>query len=151
MLMSPYQQSNNEMNEKKKAIFVKYPLCLSYLFSPTETRFIIHMIDAEFLRSKGYNINWSRSNYIKKMGLTEYSFDNAVKKMTRIGLLTKTNNKQGNRVFYSFDMERYNKLIMILSTTRNIDKVIRFFDRIFEKENRTIESVTEEEIAMFSH
>lgn len=132
---------------KNKVYFVKYPLCLSCLFSPTQTRFIAHMIEAEFLKSCGYNTDYSRKEWMRKMGLTEYSFDNAVKTLMEMGILSKRNNVLGNRVYYSFDMDVYDQLIAILSATENIEKITHFCDTKFKQEKRTVESITAEEIS----
>lgn len=134
-------------SKKNQVFFVKYPLCLSYLFSPTETRFIAHMIDAEFLKSYGYDTAWSRREWMRRMGLTEYSFDGAVKSLMKIGLLIKRNNDFGNRVYYTFNMELYDKLVSILSVTNNVDRLISFCEMKFRQEKRTIESITPEEIS----
>jgi hypothetical protein len=105
------------------------------------------MINAEFLKSSGFDTDWSRKEWMRRMGLTEYSFDNAVKSLMEIGLLAKENNDLGNKVYYSFDMEQYNKLVSILSVTHNIGKLIDFCEIKFKKEKRTITSITSEEIA----
>lgn len=136
-----------DLKKEKKVIYVKYPLCLSYLFSPTETRFISHMINAEFLKGSGFDTDWSRKEWMRRMGLTEYSFDSAIKSLIEIGLLTKENNDLGNKVYYTFDMEQYNKLVSILSVTHNIGKLIDFCETKFKREKRTIASITPEEIS----
>jgi hypothetical protein len=105
------------------------------------------MINAEFLKKSGYDTDWSRKEWMKKMGLTQYSFDSAVKTMTTIGLLTKKNNELGNKVYYSFDMGQYNNLVAILSVTHNVSKLIDFCETKFKKEKRTVADITLEEVA----
>jgi hypothetical protein len=139
------------MNEQKKKLkrsipFVKYYLELSYLFSPEECRFIMHMTDIEFLKKSGYQTGWSKKEYIKRMGLSEYSFDKSVERLQKMGLLSRTHNSLGNKVFYSFDMDLYNRLVEILSMTCDIDKLIAFCNINFVEQSRSIESITEQEI-----
>ncbi|MDR1718028.1 MAG: hypothetical protein LBS20_19500 [Prevotella sp.] len=134
-----------ESNKKKESPYVKYPVCLSYLFNPGESRFIIHMIEIEFLKDQGYNTNWTRAEYMKRMGLNEYSFERCIKRLVKMGLLSKTNNKLKNKVYYSFNMQLYDRLVEILSVTCNIDKLIEFCETKFIRDARPIESITEKE------
>jgi hypothetical protein len=137
------------MDKKKKnetAPYVKYPLALSYLFNPVESRFILHMIEAEFLKKQGYDTGWTRAGYAKRMGLKECAFERCVKRMVDMELLAVRHNKLGNRVFFSFNMALYEKLVSILSATCHVDSLIDFCDTKFKKEARSIESITEQEI-----
>lgn len=136
------------MNNKKSESlpFVKYHTGLSYLFNPAESRFVLHMVDIEYKKSSGYNVNWSRAQYMKIMGLNEYTFDKCMKRMITLGLLSKKNNELGNKVYYLFDMQVYEKLIRILTSTYNADKLIRFCGLYFKSNSRTIQSITDDEI-----
>lgn len=139
------------MNNKQKSEtlpFVKYHTGLSYLFSPAETRFILHMIDIEYKKSNGYNVSWSRAQYMKIMGLNEYTFDKCIKRMIKIGLLNKRNNDMGNKVYYTFDMQIYERLVNILASTYNVDKLILFCVSNFKNQSRTIQSITDDEIML---
>lgn len=134
-------------NKKPESLpFVKYHTGLSYLFNPAETRFILHMIDIEYKKSNGYNTNWSRRQFMKIMQLNEYTFDNCIKRMIAIGLLSKRNNGLGNKVYYLFDMQVYEKLVRILTSTYNVDKLIDFCGLYFKSNSRTIQSITDDEI-----
>ena len=137
------------MNDKKEKLspFGKYPYCLTYLFSPGESRFILHMLEVDFLKKQGYNTDWTRAEYMKRMGLNLYTFENCVRRLEKMNLLTRRHNNLRNRVYYSFNMELYDTLVNILSSTCNIDKLIEFCETKFKKGNRSIESITEEEIA----
>lgn len=136
------------MEKEKEATlpFVKYYTGLSYLFTPAETRFILHMVDIEYKKSNGFNTNWSRSEYMKIMGLNQYSFDKTIKKLMRMKLLTRKYNRLGNHVSYSFNVSLYNKLIEILSATCNVNKLIEFCELNFNKLGREIRSIKKEEI-----
>lgn len=108
------------------------------------------MLEIAFLKSQGYDTDWAKATYIKRMGLKETSFDKCVQKMTQMKLLHKWNNSQKNKVYYSWNWTVYEKLIRILSSTNNIDALIKFADTYFKKNNRTIESITEDEIRSLS-
>lgn len=87
---------------------------------------------------------------MKRMGLKEYSFDKSVKRLVKLGLLTKTNNEEGNKVFYSLNIERYEKLVLLLSQIRNVDNLVRFCDTFFNMASpRQADNITPEEIKPF--
>lgn len=135
------------MDKEQKNIvpFVKYHTGLSYLLSPAESRFLIHMVDVQYMKSMGYYTDWTRAEYMKRMGLNEYSYERCVRKFINLGLLSKTNNAKGNRVYYALNMDIYEKLVTILSSTNNVDKLIEFCDTKLKK-GRTIASITQQEI-----
>lgn len=138
------------MDSKKKDLkrfspFVKYYIGLSYLFNPSEARFILHMINFEYLKQRGYSTNWSKNDYIMRMGLSKNAFNTCVKKFVEMKLLKRWNNELGNKVFYSFDLQLYEKLIDILSCTNNVPQLITFCQSTF-KQGRLIEDITEEEV-----
>ncbi len=132
--------------QKQEIPFIKYHPCLAHLFTPEESRFLLHMLEADFLKSCGYATDWSRAQYSKRMGLSKYSFDRCANKLTQMKLITKTHNKLGNRVYYQLNHTLYQKLIHMLSVTNNINKLIEFCDLHFRKNNRSIDSITPEEI-----
>ncbi|MDR2002666.1 MAG: hypothetical protein LBQ74_06515 [Prevotella sp.] len=136
-----------EKKDKKKPLpFVKYYTGLSCMFSPAETRFILHMVDIGYKKQCGYYTDWTRAEYMKIMGLREYTFDKCAGRLISLGLLSRTNNAKGNKVYYSFDMELYGILIRMLTVTCSIDKLSEFCKRNFTEGNRTIRSITGEEI-----
>ncbi|GAB6119658.1 hypothetical protein JCM30204_08060 [Dysgonomonas termitidis] len=109
------------------------------------------MLEIEFLKGRGFHTDWSREEYMKRMGLKEYSFDKSVKRLMKLGLLAKKNNQLGNRVFYSFNVDRYEKLVMLLSNIGDIDGLIRFCDIYFNTASpRLPESITRDEIQPFA-
>lgn len=138
------------MNNKNKKLetlpFVKFYTGLSYFFNPAETRFILHMVDIEFKKKSGFNTDWSRAEYMKIMGLNEYTFDKCIKRMLALGLLSKRNNDLGNKVYYSFDMQVYEKLVTIITSTNYVDALIDFCASNFADKPRTIESISDGEL-----
>jgi hypothetical protein len=136
------------MKNKKKEIipFIKFHPGLSCLFSPAETVFILHMVNLEYFKAAGYRVSWSNAGYIRRMGLKECAFKRCVERFSQMKLLTRTYNSLGNRVFYSINMELYNRLVEIVSSTYDCERLAAFCDTKFRKEARPIESITAEEI-----
>ena len=134
-----------ENKTKDPLPFIKYHAGLSLFFNPAEMVFALQMANYEYLKSRGYRINLSKSEYALRMGMKDYSFEKCVNRFMELGMLTKNYNAMGNRVYYSFNMELYGKLIRIVAQSRGKNRLVAFFDRI-KKELRSIESITEEEI-----
>lgn len=134
----------------KKAPFVKYHLALTYLLSPSESRFILHMLEVSYMNSVGYDIYWSKAYYMKRMQLNEYTFNKCVSRLEVMGLIIKTKNSQNDKVHFSLNTETYHKLLSILTLNKSIDKLIEFRDAVFGKNNRSIDSITEEEICILT-
>lgn len=126
--------------------FVKCYNKLSCLFNPYETRFIQHMVEIEFIKSCGYDTNWSKITCMKRMGLKENTFDKCVRRFVRMKLLYKTFNDSKNKVYYSWNMGLYFKLVRILSITNDVDKLRDFCQVNFIKKNRMIDEISEDEI-----
>lgn len=94
--------------------------------------------------------DWNREEYMKRMGLKEYNFDKSIKRLIKLGLLIKTNNEERNKVFFSFNVERYEKFVQVLSQIRNVDKLICFCNTYFSTESpRLIDDITQGEIQPF--
>jgi hypothetical protein len=124
--------------------FIKYHAGLSFFFNPAEMVFALQMANYEYLKQNGYRINLSKAEYARRMGMKEYTFEKCVMRFIDLKMLSRTYNKTGNMVYYSFDMELYGKLIHIVATARG-KRLSSFFERI-KKEKRSIDGITEEEI-----
>ena len=118
----------------------------SYLLSPEEERFLKHMKEFEYIRRRGYSVNFTRAQYMRRMGLREYTFDRCARSLCRLGLIVKTEDSSRNRVHYRLNEEAYERLVRIVTTTRNIDRLIAFFDLHCFKLGKDILSLTDEEI-----
>ncbi|GAB6013310.1 hypothetical protein [Viscerimonas tarda] len=134
------------MEQREKISFVKYYPGLSVMFKPVETLFILHMVRFEFLKTAGFRIRWSKAEYARRMGLKECAFIRCVKRLSAMKLLEVSHNPEGNRVFYSFNMSLYYRLVEILSATSDHDRLTAFCNRQFKKAGRPIESITDDEI-----
>ena len=118
----------------------------SYLLSPEEARFLKHMKEFEYIRRRGHSVNFTRAQYMRRMGLREYTFDRCARSLCRLGLIVKTEDSSRNRVHYRLNEEAYERLVRIVTTTRNIDRLIAFFDLHCFKLGKDILSLTDEEI-----
>jgi len=83
---------------------------------------------------------------MKRMGLKENTFDKCVRRFVRMKLLYKTFNDSKNKVYYSWNMGLYFKLVRILSITNDVDKLRDFCQVNFIKKNRMIDEISEDEI-----
>lgn len=138
-------------NDSSEIPFIKFHKVLSLLFNPSEVIFILHMLDIESLKKQGHKIEWTRGFYMARMGMTPYTFDKCIETLLAIDLLTKTNNTDGNKVYYSLNMDLYTRLVQILSANKNVYTMIDFCKKNFKSGNRKIESITDEEIIELSN
>lgn len=137
---------NMKFGRKPNEPFEKSYPGFSYVLSPDEERFIKHMREIAFLRRRGEKTNFTRAEYMRRMGLREYTFDRCAKSLCELGLIVKTSDSSRNRVHYSLNEPVYDKLVRIVSTTRNIDRLIEFFAFHVFKLGKSIESLSDEEI-----
>jgi len=138
------------LRNKQKSIgnYVSYHIRLPLVFTPAEERFVLHMVRFEKMKEMGLFIPGGRAEYMKAMQLTPYAFDRCIAKTIRLGLLTKKNNRKLNRVYYYFDLEKYKKLLAILSLTTDIEKLQKFCKTHFVEQCRSIESITKKELEL---
>lgn len=134
---------NNEPFEKS------YP-GFSYVLSPEEERFLKHMKEIAFLRRRGEKTDFTRAEYMRRMGLREYTFDRCAKSLCQMGLVIRTADSSRNRVHYDLNESTYDKLVWIVSQTRNTDRLIEFFDFHIFKLGKSIDSIREDEIRQLS-
>ncbi|WP_418665314.1 hypothetical protein [Alistipes finegoldii] len=119
----------------------------SYLLSPDQERFIKHMREFEHMRSYGWNVNFTRGEYMRRMGLREYTFDRCARSLCDLGLIQRTEDSSRNRVHYRLVEPVFDKLVRIVSMTRNSDKLIDFFNFYCRKLGKSIPELTDEEIS----
>lgn len=134
------------MQEEQDLECIKYHTALPFIFSPAEQVFVLQMVSIELKKEKGIFVPRGRTEHMKQMQLTEYAFDKCITKMIKLGLLNKRNNKKMNRVYYYFNLENYNRLLKILSSTVNKDKLREFCRKNFIERTRNIDSITIHEI-----
>lgn len=133
-------------HRRRREVFVKYHLGLSYLLSPAESRFLMHMVDFDHMKRCGYKTDFTRAQYMKRMGLREYTFDTAAKSLVELGLIDRSADSSRNRVFYDLNTETYERLITIISSIQNYEKLSTFLSFNIKKLGRSIDSITDEEL-----
>lgn len=136
----------NAANKRTGSFEKSYP-GFSYVLTPEEERFLKHLKEIEFLKKLGHKVDFTRGEYMRRMGLREYTFDQCGKSLCRLGLVVKTSNSSRNRVHYRINEPVYEKLVRIVSTTRNVDRLIEFFSFHIFKLGKSIDELTDEEIA----
>lgn len=124
--------------------FIKYDPHLSCMFDASETVFILHMLDIAYIRSKGYNTVWSKGYLMKRMNIRLRTFDRCVKRMAELGLLDRL--PQDGMYDYLWNMTLYDRLLRIMSATRDINRLREFCRKIFIEQKRSIQSISEDEI-----
>ena len=76
----------------------------SYLLSPEEERFLKHMKEFEYIRRRGYSVNFTRAQYMRRMGLREYTFDRCARSLCRLGLIEYTTDSTKRRTNDSYEL-----------------------------------------------
>lgn len=119
---------------------------VSYLLSPEEERFLKHMLEIEYMQGRGCDVNFTRAQYMRRMGLREYTFDRCARSLCRLGLIVKTEESSRNRVRYRIERQAYKRLERIVRTTRSPERLIAFFDFHCAKLGKSIPEISDEEI-----
>jgi Transketolase, N-terminal subunit len=127
-------------------MFVKYHTRLSCILSPAESQFMMHMVEISYLAEWGHKTDFTRTQYMKRMGLREHTFDTAAKILLELGLINRSAGSGRNRVFYELNEENWERLQVILSATWNIDKLRAFLDFNLKKLGRPIADITDKEL-----
>jgi hypothetical protein len=125
-------------------MFVKYHLGLSCILSPKEARFMMHMVEIHHLTLWGYKTDYTRTEYMKRMGLGEHAFDTAAGSLTELGLVVRTGSR--NSVHYALNVEMYDRLVEIVSWAQNVERLSGFLDFNLRKLGRSIDSITDGEL-----
>lgn len=118
----------------------------SYLLNPDEERFLKHMKEIAYLARRGEKTDFTRAEYRRRMGLREYTFDRCAQVLCRMGLVVKTSDSSRNHVHYELNEEAYERLVQIVSATRNINRLIEFFNFHIFQLGKTILEVSDAEI-----
>ena len=133
------------MNRRYESFEKCYP-GFSYLLSPEEERFLKHMKEIAYLARRGEKTNFTRAEYRRRMGLREYTFDRCARTLCQIGLVIKTTDSCRNYVHYELCEEAYARLVQVVSATRNVDRLIEFFNFHIFQLSKGLLDLTDEEI-----
>jgi len=134
----------DKLQKSPQPSFVKYYPSLSCMFDASEVVFILHMVDIAYLRSKGFNTVWSKGYLMKRMNIRLRIFDRCVKRMTGLGLLNRL--PQDGMYDYLWNMTLYNRLLRIMTATRDTNRIKEFCRKAFVEQKRSIQSISEDEI-----
>lgn len=92
--------------------FIKFHSRLSWIFEPGEIIFICHMLELEYIRSKGGKSVYCKRELMEKMNMGERVFERCVRRMEKLGLLRRV--PQGNMYEYLWAEEVYERLLDML-------------------------------------
>lgn len=132
------------MKVKKAPGFYKFYKGLMMAFKLPESAFMAYMADQNQLREKGHNTVRPMRTHLNRLGIGRRTFEHCVEKCMRMGLLERI--PIDGMFEYVWDMRVYDKLLRIVNASSSYLALQDFCDRVFEKEQRSVSSVTEEEI-----
>ena len=135
------------MKERKNPTFYKFYKGLMMAFDLSEAAFMVYMADLDALREMGHNTIRPLKSHLGYLGIRRYTFEKCVEKTERMGLLKRI--PIDGMYDYFWDMEAYNKLIKIVSNQWSHVKLRKFSDWAFNKNNRSVMSIGDEDIAKF--
>ena len=135
------------MKEQKNPTFYKFYKGLMMAFDLSEAAFMVYMADLDALREMGHNTIRPLKSHLGYLGIRRYTFEKCVEKTERMGLLKRI--PIDGMYDYFWDMEAYNKLIKIVSNQWSHVQLRKFSDWAFNKNNRSVMSIGDEDIAKF--
>jgi len=136
------------MKVKKAPSFYKFYKGLMMAFDLPESAFMVYMADLNEIRKLGYNTLRPLRTHLGCLGIGRRSFERCIMKTTSMGLLKRVD--VDGKYDYFWDMEAYNRLIQIVSTTTKYTVLREFCNKAFEKDKRTVMSITYDEIQELS-
>ena len=136
------------MKVKKAPGFYKFYKGLMMAFDLPESAFMVYMADLNEIRKLGYNTLRPLRTHLGYLGIGRRSFERCIMKTTSMGLLKRV--AVDGKYDYFWDMEAYNRLIQIVSTTTKYTVLREFCNKAFEKDKRTVMSITYDEIQELS-
>jgi hypothetical protein len=131
---------------KDNLAYLKTHVGFSYLLSAEEERVLKHMKELDYFRRIGHKVDYTRAEYAKRMALGIITFDRCIGSLCRIGLISKIEGSSRNKVHYSLNNPAYNRLVQIVSTTMNTDRLTQFFDFHIFQLGKTIPEITDQDI-----
>ena len=132
------------MKEQKRFSFYKFYKGLMMAFDLPESAFMVYMADLNALKNLGYNTVRPTNTHLGNLGIGRRVFERCVKKTIDMGLLKRK--PIDGKYDYIWDMEAYNRLISIVSSTSRFTVLRKFCDKAFDEDHRTVMSITYDEI-----
>lgn len=136
------------MKEQKNYPFCKMYKGLMLAFTPPESVFMIYMADLAALQEMGHNTVRSKKKHMAHTNIGYRVFDQCVRKTIRMGLLERI--PVDGMFEYVWDIRAYERLLLIVNAASSYVALKEFCDKVFDKEKRTVTSVTNEEIKELS-
>ena len=137
-----------KMKEQSKFVFYRFYKGQMMAFDLPESAFMVYMADLNEIRKLGYNTLRPLRTHLGCLGIGRRSFERCIMKTTSMGLLKRV--AVDGKYDYFWDMEAYNRLIQIVSTTTKYTVLREFCNKAFEKDKRTVMSITYDEIQELS-
>lgn len=132
------------MKEQKTPTFYKFYKGLMMSFDLSEAAFMVYMADLDALRNLGHKTIRPLSVHLNYLGFGRRTFNRCVDKAIRMGLLERV--AIDGMYDYFIDMQAYNRLVSIVSSTNSYVALRSFCKKVFDDDKRNIQSVSEEEI-----
>ena len=128
---------------KEQAYFYKVFKGLVMGFGMCEAAFMAYMANLAECRNRGYVTVCSLRIHLAATGMGRRIFEQFVNRSIRMGLLEKV--PVDGKYDYIWDMKAYSRLVEIVSTTSDSARLRTFCKEVFEKQERTVMSVTDDE------
>lgn len=132
------------MKEKKIPTFYKFYKGLMMAFDLPESAFMVYMADLDALRNLGHKTTRSLDAHLNHLGIGRRTFNRCVCKTIRMGLLERV--PVDGMYDYFWDMQAYDRLVRIVSSTNSYVALRSFCKRVFDDDKRSVLSITEDEI-----
>ena len=137
-----------QMKQQRDYAFCKMYKGLMMAFTPSESVFFVYMEDLAKLRQMGRSTIRSKKKHMAYTNIGYRLFDQCVEKAISMGLLTRI--PVDGMYDYLWDMEAYQRLLMIVNTTNSYIAMKTFCDKAFDKDRRTVMSITNDEICQLA-
>ena len=132
------------MKEQKSYAFCKLYKGLMMAFDLPESAFMVYMADLDALRNLGHKTVRPLNAHLNHLGFGRRTFDRCVNKCIRMGLLERVS--IDGMYDYFWDMQVYDRLVRIVSSTNSYVALRSFCKKVFDEEGRSVVSVTDDEI-----
>lgn len=132
------------MKEQKNYPFYKFYKGLMLAFDLPESAFMVYMADLDALRNLGHKTVRPLNAHLNHLGFGRRTFERCVNKSIRMGLLERV--PIDGMYDYFWDMQVYDRLVRIVSSTNSYVALRSFCRKVFDDEDRSVLSVTDDEI-----
>lgn len=113
-------------------------------FGVCDATFMAYMADLDRIRASGFGTLYGLKTHLGATGMGRRAFERCTRKAVRMGLLERI--PIDGMYDYVWNTATYLRLIDIVSSTTSYTALREFCDRVFEKEERPISSVTDSEV-----